>query len=156
MKIKRQKQAKKTISFYKYNFSFREPFQILIDGTFCQAALKNKIQIKEQMPKYLMGEVQLCTTKYVHNRMVFSVVVFRVFGCCCFFLNPFYSFSHTVALWKNSILSENSFMEPKLFCRGSSWGNVLTSRTRFLRQSAYCPCWRTQTRTITLLPRRYI
>lgn len=65
MKIKRQKQAKKTISFYKYNFSFREPFQILLDGTFCQAALKNKIQIKEQMPKYLMGEVQLCTTNCV-------------------------------------------------------------------------------------------
>lgn len=62
MKIKRQKQAKKSISFYKYNFSFREPFQILIDGTFCQAALKNKIQIKEQLPKYLMGEIQLCTT----------------------------------------------------------------------------------------------
>lgn len=62
MKIKRQKQAKKNISFYKYNFNFRQPFQILVDGTFCQAALKNKIQIKEQMPKYLMGEVQLCTT----------------------------------------------------------------------------------------------
>ncbi|XP_072530983.1 rRNA-processing protein UTP23 homolog [Salminus brasiliensis] len=62
MKIKRQKQAKKNISFYKYNFGFREPFQILIDGTFCQAALKNKIQIREQMPKYFMGEVQLCTT----------------------------------------------------------------------------------------------
>ncbi|XP_058475046.1 rRNA-processing protein UTP23 homolog [Solea solea] len=62
MKIKRQKKAKKTINFYKYNFSLREPFQILIDGTFCQAALKNQIQIKEQMPKYLMGEVQLCTT----------------------------------------------------------------------------------------------
>ncbi|CAL8292616.1 unnamed protein product [Merluccius merluccius] len=62
MKLKRQKQAKKTISFYKYNFSFREPFQVLVDGTFCQAALKNKIQIKEQIPKYLMGEVQLCTT----------------------------------------------------------------------------------------------
>ncbi|KAJ8409845.1 hypothetical protein AAFF_G00219040 [Aldrovandia affinis] len=65
MKIKRQKQAKKTISFYKYNFNFRQPFQILLDGTFCQAALKNKIQIKEQMPKYLMGEVQLCTTNCV-------------------------------------------------------------------------------------------
>lgn len=62
MKIKRQKQAKKTLSFYKYNFGFREPFQILVDGTFCQAALKNKIQIREQMPKYFMGEVQLCTT----------------------------------------------------------------------------------------------
>ncbi|KAJ8273352.1 hypothetical protein GJAV_G00100650 [Gymnothorax javanicus] len=65
MKIKRQKHAKKTISFYKYNFQFREPFQILLDGTFCQAALKNKIQIKEQMPKYLMGEVQLCTTNCI-------------------------------------------------------------------------------------------
>lgn len=63
MKIKRQKQAKKTISFYKYSFNLREPFQILVDGTFCQAALKNKIQIKEQLPKYLMGEVQLCTTR---------------------------------------------------------------------------------------------
>ncbi|XP_049607909.1 rRNA-processing protein UTP23 homolog [Syngnathus scovelli] len=62
MKIKRQKIAKKTLSFYKYNFNFREPYQVLIDGTFCQAALKNKIQIKEQMPKYLMGEVHLCTT----------------------------------------------------------------------------------------------
>lgn len=72
MKIKRQKQAKKTISFYKYNFKFREPFQILIDGTFCQAALKNKIQIKEQLPKYLMGEVQLCTTKWVRPFIVNS------------------------------------------------------------------------------------
>lgn len=67
MKIKRQKQAKKTISFYKYSFNLREPFQILIDGTFCQAALKNKIQIKEQLPKYLMGEVQLCTTTWVNH-----------------------------------------------------------------------------------------
>ncbi|XP_056154838.1 rRNA-processing protein UTP23 homolog [Lampris incognitus] len=71
MKIKRQKQAKKTINFYKYNFSFREPFQILIDGTFCQAALKNKIQIKEQIPKYLMGEVQLCTTNCALKELEF-------------------------------------------------------------------------------------
>ncbi|KAM8882910.1 rRNA-processing protein UTP23 homolog [Synchiropus picturatus] len=62
MKIKRQKQAKKSLLFYKYNFLFREPYQVLIDGTFCQAALKNKIQIKEQLPKYLMAEVKLCTT----------------------------------------------------------------------------------------------
>ncbi|KAG9478630.1 rRNA-processing protein UTP23 homolog [Eleutherodactylus coqui] len=62
MKITRQKHAKKTLSFYKHNFGTREPFQVLLDGTFCQAALKNQIQIKEQLPKYLMGEVQLCTT----------------------------------------------------------------------------------------------
>uniref|UniRef100_A0A8C5MGW5 rRNA-processing protein UTP23 homolog n=1 Tax=Leptobrachium leishanense TaxID=445787 RepID=A0A8C5MGW5_9ANUR len=65
MKIKRQKHAKKTLTFYKYSFGFREPYQVLLDGTFCQAALKNKIQIKEQLPKYLMGEVQLCTSRCV-------------------------------------------------------------------------------------------
>lgn len=62
MKIRRQKHAKKTLSFYKHNFGLREPFQVLLDGTFCQAALRGQIQIKEQLPKYLLGEVTLCTT----------------------------------------------------------------------------------------------
>ncbi|KAM4705705.1 rRNA-processing protein UTP23 homolog [Rhinophrynus dorsalis] len=65
MKITRQKHVKKHLSFYRFNFRVREPYQVLLDGTFCQAALKNKIQIKEQLPKYLMGEVQLCTTNCV-------------------------------------------------------------------------------------------
>ena len=30
-----------------------------VDGTFCQAALKGKIQLKEQFSKYLGGEVKL-------------------------------------------------------------------------------------------------
>ncbi|XP_003385131.1 PREDICTED: rRNA-processing protein UTP23 homolog [Amphimedon queenslandica] len=65
MKVKRCKHAKKVVSFYKNNFGFREPFQIIVDGTFCQAALKGKINIKEQMPKYLCCAVQLVTTKCV-------------------------------------------------------------------------------------------
>ncbi|XP_053103470.1 rRNA-processing protein UTP23 homolog isoform X2 [Hemicordylus capensis] len=65
MKIKRQKHAKKNMGFYKYNFGFREPFQVLLDGTFCQAALRNKIQIREQLPGYLAGATQLCTTRCV-------------------------------------------------------------------------------------------
>ncbi|KAG8441680.1 hypothetical protein GDO86_010747 [Hymenochirus boettgeri] len=65
MKITRQKHAKKLLTFYRFNFGFREPFQVLLDGTFCQAALRNKIQIKEQLPKYLMGDVQLCTSHCV-------------------------------------------------------------------------------------------
>lgn len=39
MKIARYKKAQKTLSFYKNNFGFREPYQILIDATFCQTAL---------------------------------------------------------------------------------------------------------------------
>ncbi|XP_074429764.1 rRNA-processing protein UTP23 homolog [Larus michahellis] len=65
MKLKRQKHAKKNMGFYKHNFHIREPFQVLLDGTFCQAALRNKIQIREQLPGYLGGATQLCTTRCV-------------------------------------------------------------------------------------------
>ncbi|KAK2518061.1 Utp23 [Columba guinea] len=65
MKVTRQKHAKKIMGFYKHNFHFREPFQVLLDGTFCQAALRNKIQIREQLPGYLGGAVQFCTTRCV-------------------------------------------------------------------------------------------
>lgn len=40
MKIQRYKKAQKTINFYKNNFGFRDPYQILIDATFCQLALQ--------------------------------------------------------------------------------------------------------------------
>ena len=35
-----------------------------VDGTFCQAALQTKINIKEQLPKYLDGTIQLCILFY--------------------------------------------------------------------------------------------
>ncbi|XP_064010249.1 rRNA-processing protein UTP23 homolog [Pogoniulus pusillus] len=65
MKVRRQKHAKKIMGFYKHNFHFCQPFQVLLDGTFCQAALRNKIQIREQLPGYLGGITQLCTTRCV-------------------------------------------------------------------------------------------
>ncbi|XP_002737571.1 rRNA-processing protein UTP23 homolog [Saccoglossus kowalevskii] len=63
MKIKRYKLARKYLSFYRHNYGFRQPHQILIDGTFCKAALHFKINIKDQMSKYLGGEIQLLTTQ---------------------------------------------------------------------------------------------
>ncbi|XP_064400232.1 rRNA-processing protein UTP23 homolog [Halichondria panicea] len=69
MKIKRNKQAKKILTFYKRNFGLREPFQVIVDGTFSQAALVGKILIKEQLPKYLGGEVQLVTTRCVISEL---------------------------------------------------------------------------------------
>ncbi|NWQ63804.1 UTP23 protein, partial [Neopipo cinnamomea] len=65
MGVTRQKHAKKIMGFYRHSFQFREPFQVLLDGTFCQAALRNKIQIREQLPGYLGGAAQLCTTRCV-------------------------------------------------------------------------------------------
>lgn len=65
MKITRQKHAKKHLGFFRNNFGVREPYQILLDGTFCQAALRGRIQLRDQLPRYLMGEIQLCTTRCV-------------------------------------------------------------------------------------------
>lgn len=53
MKVKRYKRAKRIISIYRYNFNFEPPYQVLLDGTFAMAALQNKINLREQMPKYL-------------------------------------------------------------------------------------------------------
>lgn len=69
MKVKRYKRAQRFLTFYKNNFNFRPPYQVLLDGTFCQAALKNKINIAEQMPKYLGEEVKLLTTVCAINEV---------------------------------------------------------------------------------------
>ncbi|EHB18487.1 rRNA-processing protein UTP23-like protein [Heterocephalus glaber] len=65
MKITRQKHAKKHLGFFSNNFGVREPYQILLDSTFCQAALRGHVRLREQLPRCLMGEAQLCTTRCV-------------------------------------------------------------------------------------------
>lgn len=65
MKVKRQKHVRKILTFYRSYFGYRSPFQVLVDGTFCRAALNCKVNISEQLPKYLDAEVQLCTTRCV-------------------------------------------------------------------------------------------
>ncbi|KAK9510736.1 hypothetical protein O3M35_005462 [Rhynocoris fuscipes] len=61
MRINRQKKVNKALKFYINNFGFRKPYQILIDGTFCHVALESKVNIHDQIPKYL-GDVKILTT----------------------------------------------------------------------------------------------
>lgn len=53
MKINRYKKVNKILKFYSNNFGFRKPYQVLIDGTICVAALQSKVNIQEQFSKYL-------------------------------------------------------------------------------------------------------
>lgn len=62
MRINRYKRVQRHLGFYKNAFGFRPPYQVLVDGTFCAAALKYKVNIRDQMPRYLGDEVKLCTT----------------------------------------------------------------------------------------------
>lgn len=59
----RYKKAKRILTFYYNHFGLKPPFNVLICGTFCKQALVDKINIAEQLPKYLSAEVKLCTTK---------------------------------------------------------------------------------------------
>lgn len=65
MKVKRQKHVRKVLTFYKTNYGYHPPYNVLVDGTFCKAALKFQINISEQLPKYLDAEIKLITTKCV-------------------------------------------------------------------------------------------
>ncbi|KAK0069598.1 rRNA-processing protein UTP23 [Biomphalaria pfeifferi] len=59
----RYKKAKRILSFYYTHFGLKPPYLVLVCGTFCKQALMDKINIAEQLPKYLSGEVKLLTTK---------------------------------------------------------------------------------------------
>ncbi|CAJ0940961.1 unnamed protein product, partial [Mesorhabditis belari] len=65
MKVKRVKRAAKILNFFKYNYKLFPPLRILVDGTFCLAALKDKINLREQMSKYVGADCQILTTKCV-------------------------------------------------------------------------------------------
>ena len=62
MKLKRKKHCDKYLTFYRNNFKIRRPYQLLVDLTFCQEALQNRVQIKDQLTSYLDGEFKLFIT----------------------------------------------------------------------------------------------
>merc|ERR1719354_512480 len=65
MKVKRLKHVKKHLQFYKSTFGFHEPYQVLVDLTFCQHALTCKINIREQINNIIGKETQLFTTSCI-------------------------------------------------------------------------------------------
>ncbi|XP_044753077.1 rRNA-processing protein UTP23 homolog [Coccinella septempunctata] len=87
MKAKRNKQVKKILGFYENNFGFRLPYQVLVDGTFCYAALQNQIHIADNLPRYLQGEILLFTTSCViiemekfGSKVIGALLILKQFG----------------------------------------------------------------------------
>ncbi|CAL8112858.1 unnamed protein product [Orchesella dallaii] len=65
MRVKRYKKFQRYTSFFHKHFRFQPPYRILVDGTFANAALINKVNMKEQLPKYFDGLCKLLTTPCV-------------------------------------------------------------------------------------------
>ncbi|XP_045130019.1 rRNA-processing protein UTP23 homolog [Portunus trituberculatus] len=65
MKIRRQKKSQKILAFFQSNFALQAPYTVLLDATFCRAALEGKVLIKEQIPKYLGAQTKIVTTQCI-------------------------------------------------------------------------------------------
>lgn len=80
MKVKRAKHSKRVMSFFKFKYNFQPPFNVLLDGTFCQAALKNQINLQEQVTKYLIEPTTLLITKCVLKELgMYQVYWFYIY-----------------------------------------------------------------------------
>lgn len=65
MKVHRAKRLSRLLAFYRNNYSLAPPYHLLIDGTFCTAALREQIAIRDQLHSYLGTQVFLLTTDCV-------------------------------------------------------------------------------------------
>lgn len=67
MKIRRHKHTKRVLKFYQTNFKYdTKVFNVLIDGTYANEALKSKVNLAEQLPKFFDVKENKCnilTTK---------------------------------------------------------------------------------------------
>lgn len=58
MRQKRAKTYKKLMASYSLAHGFRQPYQVLIDSTFCAYAVKNHIEIAKQLGVVLQGQAK--------------------------------------------------------------------------------------------------
>ncbi|KAJ1479812.1 Fcf1-domain-containing protein [Baffinella frigidus] len=69
MKPKRAKAVRKRMASYCHTFGFKEPYRVLCDGNFIQAALDFKLYLKEHMPKALIGRCNMVTSNCIRAEL---------------------------------------------------------------------------------------
>lgn len=62
---KKQKIIRKTVHSYCVGFGFRPPYQVLLDGEFCRAALEKQVYVKDAIPDLLGGLTRIGRFKYI-------------------------------------------------------------------------------------------
>lgn len=56
MRVKRHKDFRRSLQFYRLAYGVTDPYKVLVDGTFLCQALREKLHVKEQLPKMLGGK----------------------------------------------------------------------------------------------------
>ncbi|KAI3331967.1 Fcf1-domain-containing protein [Xylariaceae sp. AK1471] len=71
-RAKRSKQYKRLMSQYEMNFGFREPYQVLCDSQFLEAAIHSKMDISHVLKATLHGSTKLlitqCSMRWLYAR----------------------------------------------------------------------------------------
>ncbi|XP_004249814.1 uncharacterized protein [Solanum lycopersicum] len=73
-RVKKQKQHKKALKFYKTCFGFREPFKILCDGTLVYTLVVKDIPLKTALENSLGARVELFTTRCLLAELEFVLL----------------------------------------------------------------------------------
>lgn len=69
MRLKRTKVYKRAMLMYQHQFGFREPYQVLVDGTLIHASLQNHFPIQDLIPKTLLAPALLVVTPCVIHEL---------------------------------------------------------------------------------------
>ncbi|KAI8907815.1 Fcf1-domain-containing protein [Gorgonomyces haynaldii] len=69
MKVKRQKTNKRNMSVYLHSFGFRQPYQVILDGTFLQIARLSSMNLENSLERILVGKCRLMTTYCVYAEL---------------------------------------------------------------------------------------
>ncbi|KAI0443355.1 Fcf1-domain-containing protein [Xylaria telfairii] len=71
-RAKRSKQYKRLMNQYEMNFGFREPYQVLCDSQFLEAAIRSKMDIDHILKATLHGTTKLlitqCSMRWLYSR----------------------------------------------------------------------------------------
>ncbi|ORZ40259.1 Fcf1-domain-containing protein [Catenaria anguillulae PL171] len=69
MKVKRQKTCRKLMQLYCSSYNFREPYQLVMDGTFVNVALRYRLDLRSLIPSTLAAQVKLFSTPCVAHEL---------------------------------------------------------------------------------------
>jgi len=70
MKVKRAKQVRRHVRFYRVCHGFREPYKVVMDGNFLHACIEAKLGgPRDTLPKLLSGHAKVFSTKCALNEL---------------------------------------------------------------------------------------
>jgi U3 small nucleolar RNA-associated protein 23 len=65
MRIGKKSRARRALAFYRCAYGIKQPFRVVVDGTALQAAANLKVDLREELPKLLGGQVEVMVTRAV-------------------------------------------------------------------------------------------